>query len=89
MLGIGTALGFRRHPAARYLLGAGSVFFVSMAFRTVDLEICALTHLAGRALGTHFLWHLLNATTLYLLLLAAVRHGRYAGVGRPIASPAS
>ena len=89
MLGIGTALGFRRHPAARYLLSAAGVFFVSMAFRTVDLETCPLTQIAGRALGTHFLWHLLNATTLYILLLAAVRHGRYVHAGRPIASPAA
>jgi hypothetical protein len=88
MLGIGAALAFRRHPAARYLLGAGGVFLVSMALRTVDLEICPLTQIAGRALGTHFLWHLLNATTLYLLLMAAVRHGRSVRVGPPIASPA-
>jgi hypothetical protein len=29
----------------------------------------------GEPVGTHFLWHLLNSATLYLLLLAAVRHG--------------
>jgi hypothetical protein len=89
MLGIGTALAYRRHPAARYLLGASGVFLVSMAFRIVDLEICPLTQIAGRALGTHFLWHLLNATTLYILLLAAVRHGRGIRAAPPIASAAA
>jgi hypothetical protein len=89
MLGIGGTLAFRRHPAAGYLLGAAGIFFLSMAFRTVDLEICALTRIGGRALGTHFLWHFLNAATLYLLLRAAVRHGGRVRAGPPIASPAS
>lgn len=75
MVGIGSVLRFKRHPAAPYLVLAGCIFFASMLFRTVDLELCALTRLAGTAFGTHFLWHLLNATTLYLLLMAAVRHG--------------
>lgn len=76
MAGIGLVLAVQRHPAWRYLLPAALVFLVSMAFRTIDLEVCALTRVLGKARGTHFLWHLLNATTLYLLLLAAIRHGR-------------
>jgi hypothetical protein len=89
LLGVGTALALRRHPATRYLLAACGVFLLSMVLRTVDLELCALTRISGRAFGTHFLWHLLNAITLYILLLAAVRHGRYARVAPPIASPAA
>jgi len=76
MLGIGALLGFLRHLAWRYLMAAGIVFLVSMFFRTVDLEVCASTLVAGRRQGVHFLWHLLNATTLYILLLAAIRHGQ-------------
>lgn len=76
MLLIGLVLAMKRHPAARYLLGAAGVFLVSMLFRTVDFEVCALTRFAGRAIGTHFMWHILNATTLFLLALAAIRHGR-------------
>lgn len=72
---IGLVLAMRRHPAARYLLGAAGVFFVSMVFRTIDFEVCALTRVAGRAIGTHFMWHILNATTLFLLVLAGIRHG--------------
>lgn len=73
---IGLVLAMRRHAAARYLLGAAGVFLVSMIFRTIDFEVCALTRIAGRAIGTHFMWHILNATTLFLLALAAIRHGR-------------
>ena len=87
MVGIGAILASRRHPAARYLLGAGGVFLVSMTFRTVDLELCNQTRIAGRALGTHFLWHLLNAVTLYILLRAAVRQGGRIRAEPPIASP--
>lgn len=76
MVGIGLVLQTKRHPAARYVLLAGAVFLVSMVFRTVDLELCAHTRIAGTVVGTHFMWHLLNATTLYLLLMAAVRDAR-------------
>ncbi len=76
MLGIGVVLAGQRHPAGRYVLAASIVFLVSMLFRTIDWEVCALTRIAGRARGTHFLWHVLNATTLYLLLRAAIRNGR-------------
>ena len=75
MLGIGAVLLVKRHPAATYLLAASAVFLVSMLARTVDIEICPMTRIAGAPIGTHFLWHVLNATTLYLLLMAAVRHG--------------
>lgn len=78
MLVTGGLLQIRRHPAAGYLLAAGAIFLLSMVLRTVDIEACGLTRLGGRASGTHFLWHLLNAATLSLLLVAAVRHGRRA-----------
>lgn len=39
------------------------VWTVSLAFRTADLEICEQF-----PLGTHFLWHTLNAWVLYRLL---------------------
>lgn len=76
MLGIGGVLALKRHPAGRYLVAAGGVFLVSMVLRTIDFEICDLTRISGRALGTHFMWHVLNAITLYLLLRAAVRTER-------------
>lgn len=71
----GFTLAVMRHRAAGYILAAAGVFLVSMVFRTIDWEICVATSLMGRPLGTHFLWHILNATTLYLLAVAAIRHG--------------
>ncbi len=82
MAGIGAVLWGRGYPAARYLLGAALIFLASMVFRTVDMELCPWARLGSRAIGTHALWHLLNATTLTLLLLAAVRAVRAGGVRR-------
>ncbi|MCI5049978.1 MAG: ceramidase [Rickettsiales bacterium] len=39
------------------------VFTVSLIFRTIDTEICALV-----PIGTHFIWHLLNAYVLFHLV---------------------
>ena len=75
MAGIGALLALDRHPAWRWVATAAAVFLVSMTLRTVDQEICGFTHVWGRQRGTHVFWHLLNATTLYLLLVAAIRHG--------------
>ena len=73
---IGIWLGAKGHPAARHILAGAAIFAVSLAFRTLDRSVCPQTALfAGRVLGTHFIWHMLNATLLYLLLRAAMRHG--------------
>jgi hypothetical protein len=48
------------------LMGA-MIFMVSLALRIVDLDICD-----AFPLGTHFLWHVLNAVLLYLLLRGAL-----------------
>jgi Ceramidase len=44
------------------------IFTVSVALRTIDLAACETFRL-----GTHFLWHLLNAVVLYVLLRTAIR----------------
>lgn len=44
------------------------VFTVSLTFRTLDEPLCA-----ALPIGTHYAWHVLNATTLCLVSLAAVR----------------
>jgi hypothetical protein len=69
MLVIGSLLAVRGHPAARYVMFAGMIFLVSLTLRTLDLPLCP-----AWPLGTHFLWHLLNATTLGILLFGALRH---------------
>jgi len=76
MVLIGAAAAVRRHRAAFYLFGAALVFLAAMTFRTVDWELCSRSIVAGRTLGTHFLWHTFNGLALFILLLAAIRHGQ-------------
>lgn len=81
---VGGWLAIRRHPAGKYLVAAGLVFAVSLTFRTLDRALCPWTIIvASRPWGTHWLWHILNASLLYLLLQAAILHGaRRIGKGR-------
>ncbi|MBY0355734.1 MAG: hypothetical protein K2Q12_08415 [Rickettsiales bacterium] len=55
----------KRHalPEASLLWTAIALFSLSITFRTIDHSVCAYV-----PYGTHFLWHLLNAVVLYLLL---------------------
>ena len=53
---------------------AAAVFVISLAFRTVDRAVCGTF-----PLGTHFIWHLLNAVVLLVLLRAATRFEPKAG----------
>jgi hypothetical protein len=63
------ALGRRSWP----LIGVATLTFAAaLTFRTLDLELCSLSRVAGHLAGTHFLWHTLNGVTLYLLLRAAI-----------------
>lgn len=43
------------------VLAAFAVFLLSLVFRSIDERVCPYA-----ALGTHFLWHLLNGLVLYL-----------------------
>ena len=76
MVLIGAALAFLRHPAAPALLTAGVVFAASLTFRSIDQAVCADTTFGGTAIGTHFMWHVLNAVVLYLLTRAMILHAR-------------
>lgn len=69
-------MAMRRQATRTLLLGAAAVFLVSIVLRTLDRDACAATELLGRVRGTHALWHILNATTLYLLLSAGIGHAR-------------
>lgn len=60
----------RGHAAGPWLLAAAATFLVSVTFRSFDQEMCAVV-----PIGTHFMWHVLNAAMLALLLAAAARHG--------------
>ncbi len=53
-----------RRAAGRAHLVAATIFAAALVFRTIDLAACA-----AFPIGTHFLWHLLTALTVALLLL--------------------
>jgi hypothetical protein len=62
----------RRNRVGQTLLVAAGLFVVSLAFRIVDLDVCA-----AWPLGTHFLWHVLNAAVLYTVIWAAVEERQH------------
>jgi hypothetical protein len=65
ILGSGAALTMSREPGRRAtgqrLAAVGLLFAVALVFRQLDLPLCS-----SFPLGTHFIWHLLDATVLYL-----------------------
>jgi hypothetical protein len=76
LIAIGGYLKTRRdhssqNPAAgNALLTAAVVFAVSLALRTADASVCG-----SFPVGTHFVWHLLNATVLFIVTRALVKFG--------------
>lgn len=66
----------RDREAARGLGLAAMTFAASLVFRTMDRDVCGVF-----ALGTHFIWHMLNALVLWLLLTTAIERGPARGSG--------
>lgn len=64
---------YRSHTAGAQalLLGAG-IFTVSLTLRSVDQALCTLW-----AVGTHFIWHCLNAVVLYLCASVVLEAKRF------------
>jgi hypothetical protein len=85
---VGGGLLLRRPAPALYILGAAAVFLAAMTFRTLDYELCTWALRDARGIGTHFLWHCLNAVVLYVLLLAAIRYGAPRHAPAPGIAPA-
>ncbi|SER31952.1 hypothetical protein SAMN05216188_11070 [Lentzea xinjiangensis] len=56
-----------------WFAGAAGVFAVSLTLRTLDEPLCG-----SIPSGTHFLWHVLNAVTLWLVSEAVIRRARAA-----------
>jgi hypothetical protein len=82
-------LALKRHRAAPYIGAAAATFLVSLTFRSLDQRVCADFVILGHRMGTHFLWHLLNSLTLFLLLVAVIKHGwRTRELLRPRPKPA-
>lgn len=61
MLGLGWYHSLHHRRDRFLLLAITGIFLVSLTFRSIDEAICAQV-----AIGTHFLWHLLNGLVLYL-----------------------
>lgn len=68
--------GAPRAEVGRIVLLAAVVFGISLTSRQLDLPLCDVL-----PLGTHFIWHALNAVTLGLLLAAAISLGRLSAIG--------
>ncbi|TDX28233.1 ceramidase [Rhodovulum visakhapatnamense] len=67
----------RRLPEVAAGLGLGvGLLAVSLTFRTIDLPVCA-----ALPLGTHFVWHLLNAVMLGWMIEVYRQHVRRASRG--------
>ena len=64
---IAVALAARERGTRRSLGLAAMVFAISLAFRTADIALCPQF-----PLGIHFVWHILNAVVLYVLLRTAI-----------------
>ncbi len=67
MVIVGLMLRKRDPVTSQRLIVTGAVFATSYFFRSIDRSVCGLA-----PFGTHFLWHLLNATVLYLLIRTAI-----------------
>ncbi|RXZ42016.1 ceramidase domain-containing protein [Crenobacter cavernae] len=68
---IGAGEAVARRDGWPCLLGAAGTFVVSVGFRSADLAVCPRF-----ALGTHFLWHLINAMVLALAVLGLLLSAR-------------
>lgn len=79
---VGLTLRARKHDAAGYVLPAFLVFAGSLTLRTMDGWPddgplgCMVRQMGEQqvAIGTHPLWHILNAVMLYLLLRALIEN---------------
>lgn len=58
-----------RIRVAKIVATAGFFFSISLFFRTIDRDVCG--HMA---MGTHFVWHIMNGCVLYLLIHAATEY---------------
>jgi hypothetical protein len=69
MLVFGLALIRRHREAGRAFFVAAGVFLLSFTARTIDMPVCS-----ALPIGTHYFWHIFNATVLYLLVRVAILH---------------
>lgn len=61
-------LNMKKRAAARDFLVAALIGVMSLFFRSVDKAVCT-----DVPFGTHFLWHMLNAILIYILMKQLIR----------------
>lgn len=66
---IAVYLHLKARPSSSHFLLAAIIGVVSLFCRAIDRAVCDIW-----PLGTHFLWHLLNATLIYILLKQIIRN---------------
>lgn len=66
---IAVYLHLRARPSSQYFMLAAIIGVVSLFCRAIDKEVCDVW-----PYGTHFLWHALNATLLYILMKQIIRN---------------
>lgn len=87
MIVIGMVAAERGLRTAPYILWAAVVFTISIILRSVDLAFCEKVVIDGRTVGTHFIWHLLNAVVIFLLLRASLETGAKSATVAPASKP--
>ncbi len=61
---------WKRDPkAGKVFFTAAGLFVLSFAARTADMPLCSQI-----PIGTHYFWHIFNATVLYLLVRTVILH---------------
>lgn len=66
---IAVYLYLKARPSSTHFMMAAIIGVVSLFCRAIDREICPML-----PIGSHFLWHMLNATLIYILLKQLVRN---------------
>lgn len=69
LIAIAFYLNMKRRGSARAFMFIALVGIVSLFFRSIDNAVCQ-----AMPIGTHFLWHSLNAYLLYMLMIQLVRN---------------
>lgn len=66
---IAVYLHLNARPSSSHFMMAAIIGITSLFCRAIDQEVCTFL-----PIGTHFLWHILNATLLYILLKQIIRN---------------
>jgi hypothetical protein len=68
MTALSVGLAIRKNLLFKYFGLVAVLFAASLGFRTIDMQVCEQF-----ALGTHFMWHLVNGAVLYFAIRALIK----------------